>query len=130
MSDAPRNIDIRLTEQELAHVMQAAASTAAIARECIARYAEPHERRDIARRIDPETALVFFIYAQTLDPYGDDPELPEEYHSVGREFFAVDPDEGVAVWYYDLPAETQEALTAKRETANRQGWERLLRTER
>jgi hypothetical protein len=45
-------------------------------------------RKKAGREIDPETAEVMWVYAQTLDPYGIDPELPEECYSVGREYFA------------------------------------------
>jgi hypothetical protein len=31
--------------------------------------AEPHERREVGRRIDARTALVFFIYADGGNPY-------------------------------------------------------------
>jgi hypothetical protein len=36
-------------------------------------------RKAVGLQIDPEAAEVEWIYAQTLDPYGDDPDLPEEY---------------------------------------------------
>jgi hypothetical protein len=42
-------------------------------------------RQAVGLHIDPETAEVDCIYAQTLDPYGDFPNLPEEYQQVGRE---------------------------------------------
>jgi hypothetical protein len=50
-------------------------------------------RREEALKIDPETAEVFWTYAQTLDPYGvkDEWELPEEFHQVGREYFTRAP---------------------------------------
>jgi hypothetical protein len=35
-------------------------------------------------------------YAQTLDPYGVDPDLPEELQQAGREYFARSP--GSDVW--------------------------------
>jgi hypothetical protein len=120
-------MDIRLTEEEIARAIQAATDTAAIASERCTRYASPDERTEVGRRIDPETAQVFFIYALTLDPYGDGPELPEEYRQGGREFFAVNPDEGVAVWLGDLPTKTREALAAKRDVADREGWRVLGR---
>ena len=70
--------------------------------------------------------MVFFIYAETMDPYGDDPDLPDEYRQIGREYFAVDPSEGVAVSIRDLPEATQRALATKRDAANAEGWRRLL----
>ena len=33
-------------------------------------------RKEAGRKIDPETAEVDWIYAQTLDPYGVYPDLP------------------------------------------------------
>jgi hypothetical protein len=45
-------------------------------------------RKTVGLQIDPETAEVEWIYAQTLDPYGDYPDLPEECQCVGREYFA------------------------------------------
>jgi hypothetical protein len=60
--------------------------------------------------IDPETAEVTWRYAQTFDPYGVDPGLPEEYQQVGREFFARRPAGDIWVWFGDLPRETQNRL--------------------
>jgi hypothetical protein len=48
-------------------------------------------RKEAGRKIDPETAEVDWKYAQTLDPYGVYPELPEECDQVGREYFARSP---------------------------------------
>ena len=48
-------------------------------------------RKEAGRKIDPETAEVEWTYAQTLDPYGIYPELPEEWQQVGREYFARSP---------------------------------------
>jgi hypothetical protein len=69
------------------------------------RFAEPSDRQAIGERIAPATADVFFIYAQTLDPYGDDPHLPAELQQMGREFFTVDPGEDVAVWWVTCRAQ-------------------------
>jgi hypothetical protein len=41
-------------------------------------------RKAVGLHIDPETAEVDWIYALTLDPYGDYPDPPEQYHQVGR----------------------------------------------
>jgi hypothetical protein len=70
-------------------------------------------RKAVGRRIDPETAEVEWTYAQTLDPYGDDPDLPEEYRQVGREYFARCPGSDVWVWFGDLPDATRDALWNK-----------------
>jgi hypothetical protein len=89
------------------------------------RIARPDEREHVGRRINPETAYVDFSYAQILDPYGDT-RVPDEAYCVGRVFFAADPDERVWVCFYDLPEETVEALRAKRQKADAEGWEMLL----
>jgi hypothetical protein len=90
------------------------------------RYAEPAERTEVGARIDPATAEVWFDYAQTLAPYGD-VELEPEFQQVGREWFAADPVEQIAVHFHDLPATTQAALEDKRQPADRKGWEQILR---
>ena len=54
-------------------------------------------RSRAARRIRPDTATLTFQYAQTLDPYGEDPNLPPELQQTGREYFLFDPDEKVWV---------------------------------
>jgi hypothetical protein len=63
------------------------------------------------QQIDPTTAEVFWIYAQTLDPYGVWENMPEEYRCVGREYFARAPGEN-SVWvsFHDLPKATRDAL--------------------
>ena len=86
------------------------------------RFALPEERERLGRELDPAEANVFFDYAQTLDPYGDDPDLPEELQQIGREYFAVTPD-GIAVSFHDLPAKTVEALKEKQTQVDRKGWE-------
>lgn len=85
------------------------------------RTAERGERVTIGARIDPATADVWFEYRQELDPYGESELSPEEF-CVGRQFFAADPVERVAVHFYDLPAETRDALELKRRAADREGW--------
>jgi hypothetical protein len=49
-------------------------------------------RKEAAFQIDPETAEVEWSYGQTLDPYGVNPDLPEEYHCIGRNYFARAPE--------------------------------------
>jgi hypothetical protein len=65
-------------------------------------------------QIDPETALVYWIYALTLDPYGVHPNLPEEWQQVGREYFACAPGSDIWVSFGDLSKATQETLWRKR----------------
>jgi hypothetical protein len=67
-------------------------------------------RREEGRKIDPDTAEVEWWYAQTLDPYGVHPELPEECFQVGREYFARAPESEIWVWFCDLPSETRDKL--------------------
>jgi hypothetical protein len=70
-------------------------------------------RKKAALRIDPETAEAEWTYAQTLDPYGVDPGLPEELQQVGREYFARSPGSDVWVWFGDLPEKIRGALWEK-----------------
>jgi hypothetical protein len=70
-------------------------------------------RKAVGLHIDPETADVEWTYAQTLDPYGDDPNLPEECWQVGREYFARSPGSDVWVSFHDLPDATRDALWEK-----------------
>jgi hypothetical protein len=69
-------------------------------------------RKEEALRIDPETAEVHWSYAQTLDPYGalDEWELPEEFHQIGREYFARNVGSDIWVEFGDLPDETRDKL--------------------
>ena len=70
-------------------------------------------RKEAGLRIDPETAEVDWVYAQTLDPYGIFPDLPEECQQIGRAYFARSPGSEVWVHFGDLPKETAEALWKK-----------------
>jgi hypothetical protein len=86
----------------------------------------PSEQRQLAgARIDPATAEVWFVYAPTLDPYFE-LDLEPEFQDVGRQWFARDPIEQIAVSFYDLPPATREALEGKRRAADREGWAELL----
>ena len=86
-------------------------------REMVIRSQEQQEflsiRGEAGLKIDPATAEVDWWYAQTLDPYGVDPDLPEELRQVGREYFARSPGSDVWVWFSDLPEATQKALWEK-----------------
>jgi hypothetical protein len=70
-------------------------------------------RKEVGRNIDPKTAEVYWHYAHTLDPYGIDPELPQEYQQVGRVYFARSPDNDIWVDFGDLPDSTRDALWRK-----------------
>jgi hypothetical protein len=60
-------------------------------------------RKEAALQIDPETAEVFWRYAQILDPYGVKPDLPDECDCVGRVYFARSPGSDIWVCFDDLP---------------------------
>jgi hypothetical protein len=70
-------------------------------------------RKEAGLKIDPETAEVDWIYAQTFDPYGIDPNLPEEYWCIGRAYFARSPGSDIWVCFDDLPDATRHALWEK-----------------
>jgi hypothetical protein len=72
-------------------------------------------RKEAGLKIDPETAEVHWCYGLTLDPYGvlDEWELPEEFHQIGREYFARSPGSDVWVIFDDLPDAVRERLWAK-----------------
>src|SRR3954454_646454 len=59
-------------------------------------------RRKAAEHIDSETAEVSWTYALIVDPYGIDPNVPEELHVVGRAYFARSPDSDIWVSFDDL----------------------------
>jgi hypothetical protein len=67
-------------------------------------------RKEAALQIDPETALVWRDYGQILDPYGVDPDLPEECQCIGRVYFARSPGSDVWVCFYDLPKAVRDRL--------------------
>ena len=67
-------------------------------------------RKKAAATIDPTTAETHWSYAQVLDPYGVDPDLPEECRQVGRAYFARSPGSDVWVWFGDLPRDVRERL--------------------
>jgi hypothetical protein len=68
-----------------------------------------------------------YTYVQVLDPYGDNPDLPEECQQVGRDYFARSPGSDVWVWFGDLPDATRDALWKKhkRKLAFPAGLERM-----
>lgn len=85
-------------------------------------------RREEALKIDPETAEVDWCYAQTMDPYGVDDDLPEELQKVGRAYFACRPGGDIWVWFGDLPDDIRKRLWKKhsRKLAFPAGLEALL----
>jgi len=72
-------------------------------------------RRAVGLQVDPETAEVDWAYRETLDPYGDGIDLPEEYRGhVGRAYFARSPGSDIWIAFCDLPEATRNALSEKR----------------
>jgi hypothetical protein len=65
-------------------------------------------RNEEGLKIDPSTAEVCWCYALTLDPYGIDPNLPEELQQVGRAYFARRSGSDVWVNFGDLPRNTRD----------------------
>ena len=61
-------------------------------------------RREEARQIDPNTAVLCWNYVNVYDPY-DEVELPEECYCLGDAFFARRPDSDIWVLlsYPDFP---------------------------
>jgi hypothetical protein len=88
----------------------------------------PQSVRKRELKIDPDTAEVNWHYAQTLDSYGVDPNLPEECRQIGREYFARSPGSDIWVHFHDLPEETRDALWERHESklAFPAGLEQLL----
>lgn len=66
-------------------------------------------RKEAGLKIDSETALIHWHWADVCDPYG---LLPEQQKSgcIGREYFARSPDSDDWVNFGDLPKATADAL--------------------
>src|SRR5262249_13306551 len=67
-------------------------------------------RKEAGKHIDPQTAEVACWYAETLDPYGVDPDLPDDCSCIGRQYFARAPGSDIWVRFGDLPEATREAI--------------------
>jgi hypothetical protein len=67
-------------------------------------------RKEEGLKIDPETAEVWWRYAQTLDPYGVYSDLPQELQQIGWEYFARSPGSDRWVHFNGLPDEVRDAL--------------------
>jgi hypothetical protein len=71
---------------------------------------------------------VWFEYGQVVDPYGEHRITPDDVdYCLGRNYFAADPIERIAVSFRDLPERVREALEEKRRQADREGWEEIRR---
>jgi hypothetical protein len=78
-----------------------------------ARKFDPDTVKEAARKIDAKTAEVTWWYAQTMDPYGIDDNLPEELQQIGRAYFARAPGSDVWVHFGDLSEAVRDALWEK-----------------
>jgi hypothetical protein len=67
-------------------------------------------RKECGLRIDAEIAEFASWHGQTMDPYGVDPELPEEWQSIQTNRFVRCPKSGVWVWVGDLPDTVRKSL--------------------
>ncbi len=67
-------------------------------------------RKEEGRKIDPNTAEVWWNWADTSDPYCVYPHPPGEYQCVGRVYFARSPGSDIWVLFSDLPDETERRL--------------------
>jgi hypothetical protein len=67
-------------------------------------------RKEAALQIDPATAEMDCIYANLLDPYGVNPDVPEDDQWIDRVYFVRSPGSDVWVCVDDLPKETEKAL--------------------
>ena len=79
------------------------------------------ERRAAGRRINADTADVWFEYGDAFDPYREH-RRGDEQVCIGRVFFAMDPVERIPVWFGDLGEETERALEASRRRVERKAW--------
>ncbi len=76
-------------------------------------------RKEAALKIDPETAEVYRTYVLDLDPYGvlDEWELPEEFHQIGRTYFARAP--GSDIWVHFMICQIPSERSFGRSVARR-----------
>jgi hypothetical protein len=70
-------------------------------------------RKKAALCINPETAEVDWVYGQTMDPYGIDPDLPDELQCIERIYFVRSRGSDPWVCFYDLSEEICSALWKK-----------------
>ena len=70
-------------------------------------------RKEEGLKINPEAAVVWWKYADPLDPYSVNPDLPEECRQIGRAYFARSPGSDIWVSFSDLPDIIRHALWEK-----------------
>ena len=73
-------------------------------------------RKEEGRKIDPDIADVMCDRVYGADPYDVYPDLPEEYQTIGRAYFARAPGSDIWVWFGDLPDETVKRLRERGES--------------
>src|SRR5262245_57972875 len=67
-------------------------------------------RKEAGQNADIETCEVGKFYVQTMDPYGVDPNLPEELQQIGGLLFVCSPQSNGWICVYDLPPAKRDAL--------------------
>jgi hypothetical protein len=67
-------------------------------------------RKAAGAAIDIETCEITWWYAETMDSYGCESDLPEELQQVGRCWFVRSPNSGGWIVEGDLPSEKREQL--------------------
>jgi hypothetical protein len=67
-------------------------------------------RKNAARRIDPATADVRWLFGLIMDPYCVNPDLPDECRELDKVYFARAPGSNVWVSFDDLDESVRSAL--------------------
>lgn len=62
-------------------------------------------RKEAGRKLDPATAEIDWSHGYDCDPYGVNPDLPDEMKQVGRQYWARSPGSDVWVNDQDWPKE-------------------------
>ena len=70
-------------------------------------------RKEEALRINPEIAETYSEHGYIVDPYGVEPNLPDECRCIGRIDFARNPGSDIWVCFYDLPKATRDRLSER-----------------
>jgi hypothetical protein len=70
-------------------------------------------RQEAAAKIDPDTVEITWDWGQIMDPYDENPDLPDEMYQIGRRYFVRSPGSDTWVSFYDLPKETVNVLWDK-----------------
>lgn len=76
-------------------------------------------RKQAGEKIDPQTAVIFTMYVQVLDPYGVCKYFPPELSCIGPLAFVRSLESDIWICEYDLPESTRSALgTIKLDVGN------------